>query len=45
MTDIDWWAHLVWECRTLGVCHMNKTIHKLTVIAIIIELSGRGAGS
>ena len=36
-------AHRVWECGTqgvtLGVCHMNKTIHTLTVIAIMIELS------
>ena len=44
VTDSDLWAHLVWECGTLGVCHMNKTIHTLTVIAIMIELSGRGAG-
>jgi len=26
------------------ICHMNKTIHTLTTITIIIELSGRGAG-
>ena len=26
------------------ICHINKTIHTLTTITIIIELSGRGAG-
>jgi len=53
VTDSDRWAHCVWECGTLGVCvllcfiicHMNKTLHTLTVIAIMIELSRRGAGS
>ena len=35
-----------WRVYTpLGVFHMNKTIHTLSVIAIMIELSGRGAGS
>jgi len=35
-----------WRVYTpLEVCHMNKTIYTLTVIAIMIELSRRGAGS
>ena len=29
----------------VGVCHRSKTIHTLTALAIITELSGRGAGS
>jgi len=34
---------LLWELWT-DTCHMNKTIHTLTAVAIIIELSRRGAG-
>ena len=33
------------QLRMGATCHMNKTSHTLTVIAIMIEMSGRGAGS